>query len=146
MKKLFISALLALSVAASAFAKDPNNINSALLRSFKADFKNASEVSWVTARDYTKASFTLNNERMEAFYNNKGEVIATSKSITLDELPVSAKRAFTKKFADYTVKEAIRMEGSEESAYYISAENEKETLIVKVDDFGSVSIFKTTKK
>ena len=83
---------------------------------------------------------------MEAFYSSDGDMIGTSKAITLDELSVKAKRDFAKKFGSCTVKEAIRFEGAEEGAYYISAANEKETVIVKVDDADYVSIVKSSKK
>jgi len=51
-------------------------------------------------------------------------------------------RAFAKKFEGYTVKEAIYFEGTEESAYFISAQNEKGSVIFKVEDNGSVSMKK----
>jgi hypothetical protein len=38
------------------------------------------------------------------------------------------------------------MEGTEESGYFISAENEKESLILKVNSTGGLSNFKTTRK
>ena len=69
----------------------------------------------------------------------KGKFIGTNQAITLEDLPVNAKRAFAKKYEGYTVKEAIRFEGSQESAYYISAENEKGSVILKVDDYGLIS-------
>ena len=69
---------------------------------------------------------------MEAFYNVDGEISGTSKAITLEDLPVNAKRSFAKRFNGYTVKEIIHFDGTEETAYYISAENDKETVILKV--------------
>jgi hypothetical protein len=46
MKKLFISALLAITVAASSFAAGGNTVNLAALKNFKAEFKKASDVQW----------------------------------------------------------------------------------------------------
>ena len=45
MKKLFIAALLAVTVATSAFAADASKVNALVLHSFKADFKKASRRS-----------------------------------------------------------------------------------------------------
>jgi hypothetical protein len=64
----------------------------------------------------------------------------------LHELPVNSKRQFAKLFAGYNVKEAIRFEGFDETSYYISGENEKESVILKVNDRNQVSVFKRTKK
>ena len=145
MKKLFITALLAIAVAAGVFAA-PAKVSSSILANFNAVFKNADNVSWLVTKDYTKVAFTSGNTKMEVFYNYKGDVIGTSKSICLDELPVNAKRPFAKLFAGYNVKEAIRFEGFDETSYYISGENEKESVILKVNDHKQVSVFKRTKK
>lgn len=96
--------------------------------------------------DYTKAAFTVDNTKMEVYYKNDGDLIATSKSITLEELPIGAKRAFAKRFEGYDVKEAIKFEGFDEVSYYISGENEKESVILKVNEQNLVSVFEKTKK
>ena len=146
MKKILFAALIAVTMGTSAFAGSPAKLYSVSETSFKADFKNATDVSWTAAADYAKATFVLDNVRMEAFYNQKGELIGTSKGITPDQLPVSAKRNFAKKFGSYDVKEAIRFEGSDDAAYFISAENERESVVVKISDNGSLSIIKKSQK
>ena len=142
MKKLFISALLAVTVAVSSFAAEGNNVSYTVRNNFSSQFKKASDVQWTSGENYTKATFVLDNVRTEALYSAEGEFIGTNQAITLEELPVNAKRAFAKKYEGYTVKEAIRFEGSQESAYYISAENEKGSVILKVEDSGSISTVK----
>ena len=132
MKKLFIVALLTITVAASSFAKDNNKVNAIAANNFKAEFANATAVSWTATDNYYKATFTVNDEKMEAFYNPQGEKVATSRTISIDQLPVKAKRSFAKDFAGYTIKEAIEFEGTEEPGYYIAAESEKESVILKI--------------
>jgi hypothetical protein len=139
MKKLFISALLAITVAASSFAAEGSKVSYAVRNNFSYQFKKVSDVQWTSGENYTMATFTLNNVRTQALYTPEGEFIGTNQAITLEELPVRAKRAFAKKYEGYTVKEAIRFEGSQESAYYISAENEKGSVILKVEDNGDIS-------
>lgn len=139
MKKLFISALLSVTVALSSFAAEGNKVNLVAQNNFSSQFKHVSDVQWASNDNYTKATFVWNNVRTEALYTPEGEFIGTNQAITLDELPVKAKRAFAKKYDGYTVKEAIRFEGAQENAYYISAENEKGAVILKVEESGSVS-------
>lgn len=146
MKKLFFAALMAVTVASSAFAAGANKVNANAAYTFKSQFKGAANVSWTATDNFVKASFTIDNQKMEAFYNQEGEMIATSKSIRLDELPVTAKRSFAKKFEGYTVKEAIQLEGADETAYYISAENDTEKVILKVGDNNNLVTFKKEKK
>ncbi|HEX8357386.1 MAG TPA: hypothetical protein VF610_08250 [Segetibacter sp.] len=142
MKKLLFAALIAVTMGTSAFAASPAKLFSATETTFKADFKNATDVSWTAGADFAKATFVLNNVKMEAFYNNAGELIGTSKGITLEELPVGAKRSFAKKFAGYDVKEAIRFEGADEAAYYISAIGEKGSVIIKIGDNSQMTVIK----
>ena len=145
MKKIIITAVLAVAMAAGAFAA-PKKVNAAILANFETEFKMASNVTWIVTHDYTKAAFTAGNTNMEVYYSSAGEIIGKSRSITLDELPVNAKRIFAKKFAGYEAKEAIRFDGFDEAAYYISGENKKESVIIKVTDSNEVSLFKKTKK
>ncbi len=146
MKTFFITALLAVTVAASAFAAAPKKVNSAILVNFNTEFKNALDVAWLVADGYTRAAFKVDNTKMEVYYNSTCDIIGSSKSITLDQLPVNAKRSFGKRFEGYNVKEAILFEGFGETAYYISGENEKEFVILKVNDNNKVSVFERTKK
>ena len=146
MKKVLFSAILTVVIAASSFAANVTNATTNAARVFAIEFKGAENVSWTSSADYVKASFTLDKKKMEAFYDLQGSLIATSSNISLDDVPTSAKRSLAKKFAGYTVKEAIKFDGTDETAYYISAENDTQSLILKVSDTGFVSVFKQTKK
>jgi len=139
MKRLVLSALIAITVGTSAFAAGGEKVNFFVLNSFQSQFSNASNVTWTEGKGYSKATFLSGTERMEAFYNSAGELIATSKIADLNQLPVHTKRILAKKLDGYTIKEAIRFEGTEENAYYISAENERGSIIFKVDDKGNIT-------
>lgn len=146
MKKLLIAVLIATTLATSTFAKAPTTVNYAAVKNFNIEFRHASDVSWSSTENYIKASFVYDHERMEAFYTHDGEKIGTATGISPDQLPVKAKRAFAKNYSGYDVKQGILFEGVEENAYFFSAENEKESVIVKVYDNGSTSVYKRTLK
>jgi hypothetical protein len=144
MKKLLVTALLAVTVVTSAFSAD-TKVNRNILSSFKDEFKNVSEVTWSTAAEFTKASFVYDHVRTEAFFLPSGEIIGTSKAITFEELSAKAKKRFAKNFDGYVVTEAIRFDTPDEGACYLSAKNEKETVVVKVSDTDGLTIVKRTK-
>jgi hypothetical protein len=146
MKNLLLSTLLLVSITTGAFATGESNISYFILNTFKHDFRDATNVNWIARADYSKASFLYKNQKMEVFYNSAGQRLAVSKSIQLDELPVGAKRAFAKKFEGYTVKEAILYEGTDEESYYVSAENDKEKVIIKIGQNEQLTFFQKTKK
>ena len=146
MKKLFIALLVLAGFCASAFAAETSTVSYQAQQSFASEFKKASNVSWTTTADYTKVDFVYDDQRMEAFYKSDGEKIGITKGISLDLLPLKAKRAFAKRFGDYEVKESIVFEGEEETAYFISATKDEQSVIVKVYDNGNTSIFMKEKK
>lgn len=146
MKKLLFAALLIASVSTSAFASDANKVNVRILNNFKSEFYQASNVAWSVTNNYAKATFTHEGEQLEAFYDLNGVMLGTSKKITIADLPTSAKRTFAKKYSGYNVKEAIKFEDMDETSYYISAENEKESVILRVQSENNISLFKRTAK
>lgn len=145
MKNLFIAAILVVATTASAFAKDVTGRENEKSK-INFNFKNATNVKWTTTQEYTKAAFELYDSKMEVFYNNDGEMIAKSVQVSVDDMPLSAKRSIAKKFNDYTISEVIKMETTEDGAYYVSAENDKEKLILQVSEAGLVSVFNKTAK
>ncbi len=157
MKKLALSVLLAVSIFSSSFAADETKkaadeskkatqVNVRTLHTFRTAFGNLTDVEWSTKPDFARASFTYNNERIEAFFDLRGELIGTSKAVTIDQMPVNVKRVFAKRYADYTIKETIRFDGVDESSYYISAENGTKSVILKVSVTGGVSLYQAARK
>lgn len=142
MKKIFFTALLFVSLLSNAFASDEGKVDIKVVNNFRSSFRHANNVSWTLKATFVQADFEINGKKLSAYYQFNGELIGTSEKISLDELPVNAKRKFAKKYSGFTVKEAIKFESADEVAYFISAENENRSEIVKVSDTGSVSVFK----
>jgi hypothetical protein len=141
MKKLLLSTLIAVSVITSAFAGPFKGVSYFVSNSFKARYPGVSDVQWTTTPSYTKATFVLNNIRTEAFYKQDGDFIGASHAVSIDDLPIAAKRSFAKKYGSYTVKQAIKFDGAEEIAYFISAESERGSVVLKVVDT-NISVFR----
>jgi hypothetical protein len=142
MKNLILAAFLLGAITTCAFATDESKINYFVLNSFKRDFKDVTDVTWSLKTGLAEATFIYKNHKTDVFYNPDGTLYAISKTIELDELPVRAKRAFAKKYEGYLVKEAIQYDAANEQEFYIWAENEKEDVIIKVDQNEQLSVFK----
>lgn len=145
MKKLLFTALIAISLMSSAFATPVKGVTYRMAEAFSTAFKGAENLQWSLTDDYVKASFDLRGIKMEAFYDHSGELIGSSHAITLESLPIQAKRKFAMKYSDYIVKEAIVFEGADESAYFVSAESETRTVIIKITN-STVETFKVIYK
>ena len=70
MKKTILALAVMLTTGlTSAFANIGEEINKSAISSFNKDFLSAKNVSWQQQKDYAKATFSLNNHVMYAYYN-----------------------------------------------------------------------------
>src|SRR3954469_5429086 len=136
MKKVLFSALLTVLVTVSSFATGHSERNATAVHLFETDFKEATNARWTSNANYLQVTFTLHGKKMDAFYDLDGGFIGTSSKMPVDDLPVNAKRSLARKWAGYTVKDAIKFDTTNETAYYVSAENETGSVFLKVTSFG----------
>jgi hypothetical protein len=146
MKKLFIAALIIVAAGSSAFATDASNVNNKVKISFEAQFAGVKNVSWTAKETYIKASFTLADENVEAFFGTDGELIGLSRKVDLKKLPLNAIQRIKKDYASYTVTDAIEFDQDGDKSYYVSLEDGAKKQILQVSLYGSVSIYKGSKK
>jgi len=144
MKKMFLAALLAVIIGASAFAAPEKSINYHIRHQFSAAFNDAENVSWKADRHFVKATFTLEGEQMEAFYNNEGDFLGTSKTFAFDKLPKKALAAIMKlyPYPPYKLQECIEfVNGDGDKNYFVSFQKENEKLVLQISSFGKVELF-----
>lgn len=144
---MLYAALIAVFVTTTAFAGETVNVR--VSESFKSEFSDASNVVWTTGNEFAKASFELEGEKMEAFYNLDGTAIGVSRTIAFDKLPKAAVRNITKKyqFPPYSVKECIEFVHADgDVKYYVSLEEEaKNKVILEISANGFVQVYKKSK-
>ena len=141
MKKLFIAAMLVAGVGLSAFAFDGSKVNYKVKSSFEKEFFASKNVSWTVGADFTKASFFIEDEKIEAFYSFDGESIGYTRQIDFKQLPVNAIQKIKKDFPDYKVTETIEFTQEGNKSYYVSLSNGNRKQILEVSLFGGVSKF-----
>lgn len=127
MKKVFLSAALAVTTIASfAFATTKQVASTRARDSFAREFGGVSNVLWEEGKNsMQKASFIMDNQTVTAFFDDGGELIATTVSMSKEQLPVKVKLAIDKKLAGEAVVEIFSYEGDVESAYFIRTEKGK---------------------
>ena len=142
MKKLFIAALIVVAAGTSAFALDVKKVDNKVKTSFEAQFAGAEDVAWNVTDNYFKATFTLNEETVEAFFGKDAELIGTSRKVDFKKLPANAKKSIRKEYASYKIADTIEFEREGEKTYFVSLEDGNKKQILEVTLYGSVSIFK----
>lgn len=135
-----------IAVGTTAFAKDEETVNQQVLTNFKKEFVNAKDVSWQNNRDFVKATFSLNDQVMFAYYTPGGELIAITRNISSDKLPISLLTSLKKNYSDYWITDLFEAVTNGNGAYYITLQNADVEVILKSDEFGGWETFKRTKK
>jgi opacity protein-like surface antigen len=139
MKKMILAALLVAALGTSAFAADVNKVNSRVLSSFESKFANAEHVLWTSRETYNKVTFTVADEKVEAFFAVDGDLIGYSRKADFKSLPLNAIQKIKKDYKNYNVTETIEFTQNEEKAYYVSLENGDNKLVLEVSLYGNVS-------
>jgi hypothetical protein len=144
MKKILIAALMAVFVGSSAFAtdtKDVVKVSYKVKNNFEAHFTGAKNVSWAQRDNYTKATFVLADQPVEAFYSVDGELVATSRKVEFNKLPLEAIQTIQKKYSSYTVADTIELDQDGEKNYYVSVQDGEKKQILQVSLYGSVTVY-----
>ena len=92
-----------------------------------------------------KASFLNNGKETEAYFGADGQLIATCKMVNADEVPTNAKIKLAQKYAGYRITEAINYQDADGEAFFVSAENDTQKVIIKSKD-GITSVLKKSIK
>ena len=98
-KTVFTAIVMLLTTAA--FASDGDNVSEKVKAAFKTDFALASQVTWEKNSDFYFATFMLNEVKIDAAYNEEGELVGTSRKISTAQLPLCLSLELGKKYADY---------------------------------------------
>jgi len=109
MKKTIFTLALSLILGTASFANNDESINQKAVQSFKKEFAQAKEVSWQKAGDLVKATFTLNERVLFAYYNEAGDLMAITRNITTDLLPIALQTSLRKDYAGYWVSDLFEM-------------------------------------
>lgn len=146
MKKLFIAALFVVAAGTSAFAADVTKVNYKVKSNFESRFTGAKNVVWSATDAYLKASFSIADENVEAFFDGEGDLIGLSRKVDLQKLPLNAIQKIKKDYASYKVSEAIEFDRDGDKAYFLSLEDGTKKQILEVSLYGAVSKFKGFEK
>ena len=132
MKKRIIAFSTAIIMITSmSFASDVRPIPTSVITAFEHEFEEAININWISTNDFYKAFFTVDEFFMEAFYSLDGELIAVSKKITFDQLPLTLLKKAKEKVGNYHVSSVFELLTDKGVEYFISVENGNDKKIFK---------------
>jgi hypothetical protein len=145
-KRILMMVLLVSTLLTSAFANKTNGVNEKAVSSFRNEFKQAEEVKWEAGKDLAKVTFKLNDQVMVAYYSANGELVALTRNILSNQLPIHLMTSLSKNFEGYWISDLFEVSASENRSYYVTIENADYTLVLKSEDAGAWQLYKKTRK
>ena len=146
MKKTIFALAFSLILGSASFANNDESNNERASQSFKKEFAQAKDVSWQKSGDMFRATFTLNERVLFAYYSQSGDLMAITRNITSDQLPIALQTSLRKNYTEYWVSDLFEMVSGGQTSYYITVENAGHKVVLKSEDFGSWSTYRKEKK
>ena len=146
MKRLFFILTLSLSLTSVRSFANGIDVSGNVLESFRSSFKNASDVNWTKVDNYYKASFMLNEQYASAFFDQEGKMIALTRNISMNQLPMSLQLSLKKNYSNYWITDLFEMYDEQGISYYVSIENGDATVVLKSNTVSDWYNFKKISK
>ena len=145
MKKiLFVLGFLAIVGVRNAYPSE--RVSPKVLSSFKSEFSNATNVQWETSNNYFRATFTMNEQRVFAFYNVGGELLSIARYISSIQLPVNLYADLKNDHSKYWISDLFEVSNSEGLHYYVTLETADSKLVMHSSNGGSWTTYSKSKK
>lgn len=141
-------ALFAVFATGSAFANEEVSVNSAVKQAFQKEFAGAQSVTWdaIASKDLFHASFVYNNERLNAYFNADGQLIATGRFIAPENLPMLVAKGVNARYGKLEMTDVIEMISGNETSYIVKVQNDKVKMYVQAYSDGTTSVIKKERK
>ena len=146
MKKiLFVFGLLVTMGISTAFAND-EKVSPKVLASFKSEFSTAQDIMWETGSNYFRAMFSLNEQRVFAYYNIEGELISIARYISSIQLPINLFSNLKNDYSKYWISDLFELNNGEGLHYYVTLETADTKLVMRSSNGSSWSTYSKNKK
>lgn len=130
MKKILLLIAIVFTTQLS-FATGTSAPASRITRSFNKDFHKATNVQWQHFETYDKVSFLLDNRFLNAYYTPDGDLMAVTRNIVSEQLPLKLLMELKKNYSGYWISDLFEVANGYSDQYYVTLENAYEKLILK---------------
>ena len=144
--RILTLALIIVTSISSAFANNSEGVSEKAVSSFKKEFENAKDVRWEASKEFSKATFTMNDQVMFAYYSIEGTFLAVSRNIKTTQLPISLSADLKKSYNAFWITDLFEMASNTETTYYATVENADNVIVLKSSGAAGWEVFKKEKK
>jgi hypothetical protein len=146
--KIALALALVLTMVSTSFANTTNDDhNTAVTASFHKDFKKAELLTSETGKNYTKLTFRMNDMVLFAFYSQEGQLLAVTRNIKSNQLPINLLLQVKQDYANYWISELFEFNSDGTNTYYITLENADSSITLRASGTDSWDVYsKKTKE
>lgn len=147
MKKSILMWVMMLTIGlTSTFANNEGSINQRAVSSFRKDFTNAQDVKWENNKDFVKATFRMNDQVMFAYYSQTGDLMAVTRNILSNQLPINLLAYLKKSYGNYWISDLFEVSSATDASYYVTLQSAEHTLVLKSTGISGWEVYKKEKK
>jgi hypothetical protein len=146
MKKMMIALALMFSITMSYAFTGEEAVSKQVLAAFKTEYTGATDVAWTAGNSYYKVAFTMNEQKLFAYYDTQGEFMAVTRNISSFQLPLNLQSSLKKSYSNYWISDLFEMAGNDVTGYYVTLENADSTVVLKSTDGSDWTLFKKNRK
>jgi hypothetical protein len=145
MKKMMIAlAMVFTLITTTSFAGA--TVKQEVLNAFKTEFTKATEVNWSVGDTYYKAAFTMNDQKLFAFYSLDGEFLALTRNISSLQLPLNLQKSLKNRVTGQWITDLFEVANGEGTAYYITLESADTKVVLKSVGGSDWTVYKKINK
>jgi len=112
----------------------------------RKSFSKAQDVKWETGNNYFRAEFTMNEQRVFAYYSVEGALVSIARYISTLQLPISLFSNLKNDYSKYWISDLFEVSNSEGLHYYVTLETADTRLVIHSSNGGSWSTYSKNKK
>jgi len=124
----------------------PATISKNVISSFNREFSNATNIQWECQANFIKAQFNVDEMVLFAYFNKSGELIAVTRFISPNQLPLELLTSLKKTNSGYWVSDLFEIQTESGTAYYATIENADQIVILKSEGINGWQTFQKEKK
>lgn len=144
--KILLGVFIFITAISSAFANGNEEVSDKIIKSFQKEFAGAQHVQWVTTKDFVKATFTLNEHVIYAYYSPEGSLLGVTRNIVSGQLPINLLTDVKKNYSKYWITDLFEIANHNENVYYLTLENSDHKIVLKSNGNFGWDTFKKEKK
>ncbi len=145
-KRILLVSIVLISFTAFSFAADVPAISKNVISSFNKQFSNARDIQWENQANFVKARFTMNDMVLFAYFNKTGELIAVTRFISPNQLPLALMTSLKKTHTDSWISDLFEIQTESGTAYYATIENADYVIVLKSEGISGWNTFQKNRK